>query len=297
MSIYSVFYLFLLGVLASGEDRSARIMNGLPAVPGAIPYQVSIESKAGKHFCGGSIIDEQHVLTAAHCMYSNKKRILFHRDSIQVWAGGTDRRYKQYTGIMKQVTNIFIHEHFNLTYSINDIAVLRIKGVFTFSSNVKPIELSSSFVTAGACNVSGWGYITANINLMSATLRYTEIIIAKLAECQSDYQMAEITSYMICAGDRNRMRDSCKGDSGGPLVCDGKLEGIVSFGTGCTEPHSLGIYTRVFSYKHWIHTQQTRSDSSQHFPMNSSDVFQLLIKETLHELKSNLNQTQSNETW
>uniref|UniRef100_A0A4W6C8J3 trypsin n=1 Tax=Lates calcarifer TaxID=8187 RepID=A0A4W6C8J3_LATCA len=67
-----------------------------------------------------------------------------------------------------------------------------------------------------------------------------------------NYYYFRITNNMICAGSIYGGKDSCQGDSGGPLVCNGKFEGIVSWGIGCAYAYYPGVYTKVRNYLGWI---------------------------------------------
>ncbi|XP_060681151.1 trypsin II-P29-like [Hemiscyllium ocellatum] len=122
-----------------------------------------------------------------------------------------------------------------------------------FSQSARPVPLSSSCPSAGLqCLVSGWGNLLNNGGVQyPAHLQCLDVPILSETTCNNAYP-GMISRNMVCAGFLQGGKDSCQGDSGGPLVCDGKLEGIVSWGLGCAEPNFPGVYTKVCNYLPWI---------------------------------------------
>uniref|UniRef100_A0A3Q4H516 trypsin n=1 Tax=Neolamprologus brichardi TaxID=32507 RepID=A0A3Q4H516_NEOBR len=95
----------------------------------------------------------------------------------------------------------------------------------------------------------GWGVTWMYSQSLSPELRSVEVEL--FTSCWNYYPF-RITNNMICAGSRSGGRDSCQGDSGGPLVCNGKFEGIVSWGIGCAISYYPGVYTKVRNYIGWM---------------------------------------------
>ncbi|XP_061722765.1 trypsin 5G1-like [Cydia pomonella] len=217
-----------------------------------VPFMVALyykpEGAEYQAFCGGSIIHERFVLTAAHCLYfidwkqqeNATKRVLIGSDRLN--AGG----------IFIDVEEQFIHEHFrllNMTLE-NDICLVKLKEPVTFGCKVAKAKLPGEnyeLEEGTLVNVTGWGDI-GNSTGMENELRQTTVPIVSNECCQKDYE--ELTGEQICAGSKGH--DSCQGDSGGPLTYNGVQVGVVSFGERCgIYP---GVYTRVSEYLVWINT-------------------------------------------
>ncbi|KAL2720185.1 trypsin-2-like [Vespula squamosa] len=232
---------------------TGRIVNGTKAVVSQFPHQVSLRRTwSGSHFCGGSVISEKFVLTAAHCMFLNK---VFIKPWTILVVGGEmqlDRTTK--TGQRRGVREILLHQKFDQKTYENDIALLELKVPFEFTAQLSPISLPKDQVPPGTiCQVSGWGYPEENIPSVSNDLMYVDLPILSMEDCRN--LLVEVTNLppgMYCAGYIEGLRDACQGDSGGGMVCNGVIMGVVSAGEGCARPKLPGIYTDVLYYKHWI---------------------------------------------
>ncbi|XP_051572347.1 trypsin-like isoform X2 [Myxocyprinus asiaticus] len=204
-----------------------RIVGGQDTSEGAWPWQVSIQS-AGSHFCAGSLINKDWVLSAAHCFQS------IHWYTITIYLG----RQSQVSGS-------------------NPNEVSR-----------RPVCLAAagSILAAGTASwVTGWGTLISGDSQLPNILQEVKIPIVSNSDCNKAYG-GGITNNMICAGLLNQGgKDSCQGDSGGPMVSkNGSLwiqSGIVSFGTGCADPRFPGVYTRVSQYQDWINSYITNNQS------------------------------------
>ncbi|XP_066994808.2 trypsin alpha-4 [Anabrus simplex] len=239
-----------------------RIIGGKVAAENQFPYQISLQVN-GEHICGGSIIDERHVLTAAHCVFDRDKHV-YPPQMMEVVAGSLYWRSLN----RHQVKNIFTHDQYKeiLKKAVNDISLIRVSTPFTTSNSVRPIALRNIPVPttdASNCVVSGWG-LTRENGQPSARLRYVEIMIMERTSCSIPY--GGIPDGTVCAGDYSYNKDSCQGDSGGPLVCNGSLTGLVSYGYGCARLGFAGIYTDVNYYLPWIRREIERSSSKLHLP-------------------------------
>ena len=214
-----------------GELPQPMIVGGEevdPACPNCkYPFMVSVEYNGGwgGHFCGGSLVREDWVITAAHCVQGDSP------SSIRVKIGMHDldgtAGYE-----VRYVDNIIIHPQYSGNSLDNDYALLHL----TVPSNFEPIKLvtsddhdnepvMSTTMGWGATQSGGWG---------SDVLLEVDVPID---DSCGNYSNWEITNNMVCAGDNNGGEDSCQGDSGGPLIMtndEGEYEliGIVSWGYG-----------------------------------------------------------------
>ncbi|XP_046572074.1 trypsin-1-like isoform X2 [Haliotis rubra] len=137
----------------------------------------------------------------------------------------------------------------------NDIALMRINSQFAFNNNVRAICLPASANSPTGCFVTGWGETHGHQD--SSFLKKASVSIVPLAECRTDYANVgyNVFDNNICASGGGN--DACEGDSGGPLVCMEQgachLKGLVLWGKQCGDGRFPGVYTRVFSYREWIH--------------------------------------------
>ncbi|EZA56168.1 trypsin-1 [Ooceraea biroi] len=247
--------LFLFGLLAFSQagliERAfdPRIVNGEDAKLGEIPYQVSLQDVGSNfHFCGGSVLNENYVITAAHCVQGRSPR------GTQVIAGTIDLKEPKST---HEVEKIVIHENYQAGNSwLNDIALLKVKNPFIRSTNLEYVPLPPKDQKVNANDVaivSGWGRLWQG-GPTTTRLQRVNIFIADQKYCREKYQGMGYNVYdtQVCAYDQAVMKGSCHGDSGGPLTVAGKLTGLVSWANGCASTSYPTVYTRVASYIDWI---------------------------------------------
>ncbi|XP_046504759.1 coagulation factor XI isoform X1 [Equus quagga] len=232
-----------------------RVVGGRASVPGEWPWQITLHiiSPTQKHLCGGSIIGNQWILTAAHCF-----------DEVE-----SPKILRVYSGILNQseikedtsffaVQEIIIHDQYEIAESGYDIALLKLGTTMNYTDSQRPICLPSkgdTNVIYSDCWVTGWGYRKLRDKIQN-TLQKAEIPLVTNEECQRRYRSHKITDKMICAGYKEGGKDACKGDSGGPLSCKHNevwhLVGITSWGEGCAQRERPGVYTNVVKYVDWI---------------------------------------------
>jgi secreted trypsin-like serine protease len=236
------------------EQPETPIVGGQAVDITAVPWQVSLQY-GGSHFCGGSIIDEEWILTAAHCM-TNDNGSPQSTTNITVKAGVTK---KNESGQSSAIAALYVAPGYNGDpASGRDAALLRLS---------RPLDLSgpkaSAIQLAGSGDappgtmalVSGWGSLSSG-GSSPTTLQSVEVPIVSNADADAAYPES-ITSDQLAAGIVGKGgKDACQGDSGGPLVVgaseDPRLAGIVSWGYGCALPQYPGMYSRVSSFRTWI---------------------------------------------
>ncbi|XP_076295270.1 trypsin-3 [Lasioglossum baleicum] len=232
---------------------TGRIVNGTKAASRQFPYQVSLQrSYNSRHFCGGSLIDEYYVVTAAHCMFLEGRQIL--PWTVMVVAGEIQLDAQTSTGQRRGVEKIYVHSQFNATTLQNDIALLYLKVPFELTQEITPALLTITSPTPGTvCQVSGWGYPDQNFPVVSNDLMYVDLPIVDPTLC--GILLVNVTSMlpgMFCAGYMEGQRDACQGDSGGGMICNGYLTGVVSGGHGCALPETPGVYSSLLFFEEWI---------------------------------------------
>ncbi|XP_039765594.1 vitellin-degrading protease-like [Pararge aegeria] len=247
--MYKVLLFICIGYAASKPlEEDTRIVGGEDVDITEVPYQVSLLSR-GRHSCGGAIIDNDIILTAAHCVIGSSAR------NLQIRAGSSS---SQTGGQLYQVGDFVFNPEFTYSKMDSDVAILWLATQLEFSDSVAPIPLfdAGEEINDGDLTVvSGWGNTREN----GGTPRTLQVaLIPKVsAEVCSDAYAPRytITPTMICAGMPEGGKDACQGDSGGPLVNSGKLAGIVSWGLGCARPNYPGVYAKVSALREWIDNQ------------------------------------------
>ena len=198
----------------------------------------------GSHFCGGTLIAPNKVITAAHCLADFSSSSI--RNNIKVVLGNTSLKSSAGTETFK-VSAFKIHEKYSSRNTQNDIAIITLDGNSRFEP--APINTDASLPVVGSKTyVAGWGS-TREGGSISSALKYTSVTVVSNDECADAYG-SSITQRNLCA--YTAKTDSCQGDSGGPLYSyDGQkltLVGIVSWGNGCARAGYPGVYTRVTEF-------------------------------------------------
>uniref|UniRef100_A0A3P9AXX7 Peptidase S1 domain-containing protein n=1 Tax=Maylandia zebra TaxID=106582 RepID=A0A3P9AXX7_9CICH len=235
---------------------NTRIVGGQAARAGSWPWQVSLQ-RFGSHFCGGSLINSQWVLTAAHCFQTSTPT------GLTVNLGRQSLRGSNPNAVSRTVTQIIKHPNYNSGTNDNNICLLRLSSPVTFNNYISPVCLAASdsiFYSGVNSWVTGWGNIGSGVPLPPPqNLMEVEVPVVGNRQCNCNYGVGRITDNMICAGLSAGGKDSCQGDSGGPMVSKqiGRWiqAGIVSFREGCARPNLPGVYTRVSKYQTWITSQ------------------------------------------
>jgi secreted trypsin-like serine protease len=229
-----------------------KIVGGATALPGSWPWMVALirSDSLGNYygqFCGGTLVAESWVITAAHCVDDKVP------SEVDVVTGVYN--LKTEIGDRISVKQIIEHPSYNPLTFDNDLALIELNR----SSSSQTIPLSSDVTNdllGSMATVVGWGY-TGQIGSSGypEELQQVSIPIVSNTDCGVSYP-SMITSNMLCAGYVEGGKDSCVGDSGGPLMVqkngEWEMSGIVSWGDDCGAPNSYGVYTRVSQFVDFI---------------------------------------------
>ncbi|CAF1215000.1 unnamed protein product [Rotaria sp. Silwood1] len=241
---------------SSNPVSISRIVGGEDAGISTWSWAVSILISDGP-ICGGSIMSNSWVITAAHCVDNR------FASSVIIYAGSNNRLFGTQN---RTVSEIILHPHYNSSNYVNDIALLKLTSPLNMSDDhvsricmplVSSLTLASDEwpVVNTTVVVVGWGRLSEGGSLSTNLQQVTLQTIAYLAPtCAS---LIEDKNTQLCAGVPGHTKDACDGDSGGPLMMFASsnqwvLVGLVSNGIGCARPSYAGLYTRVAIYKDWI---------------------------------------------
>jgi secreted trypsin-like serine protease len=235
------------------------IVGGEEAKENFWPWQVSLQVKGiigSSHTCGGSVLNDRYILTAAHCFTYNTDpadwKIKAGKHKIDSWFSETGE--KVFT-----VEKIIQHEGYaSWKSNLNDIALMKLNEKIEFNDYIQPVcmpEATIGKLEGAMATVTGWG-TTSEGGSIASKLQQVDVPIIANQKCGQKYPSEDIVESMVCAGYDAGGKDSCQGDSGGPFVINtsGKYTqvGVVSWGYGCAQANKPGVYTRVSEYLDWI---------------------------------------------
>jgi len=241
-------------------ESDKRIVGGEKAETGELPWQVALlfgGPELYRQGCGGSLVGDKYVVTAAHCTEGQSPSSLF----VRVGDTSLDEEFEA-VAFTIGVAAIKQHPQYNSGTLQNDISVLELTEAVSLYEypNIKPVCLpEAGAVFPGEAVVSGWGTLASRGH---QTAYLNEVGVTVFADGNCGSMNSLMSEDMICAGLMAGGKDSCQGDSGGPLVAADpaknhslSLVGVVSWGFGCAEPDSLGIYSEVSHFTDWLQGQ------------------------------------------
>ncbi|XP_043917901.1 chymotrypsin-like elastase family member 2A isoform X1 [Protopterus annectens] len=234
----------------------SKVVGGVDVRTNSWPWQVSLQYLSGGsyyHTCGGTLIDPNWVLTAAHCYSSSRTyRVVLGKHNLKLTEDGS---------AAIAVSKFVVHEKWNSFLIVNDIALIRLAEPAVLSDKIQPACLPPSGAILPhdfQSYVTGWGRLWSN-GPIADILQQALLPVVDYATCtKNDWWGSNVRDTMICAGG-DGVVSGCNGDSGGPLNAQGsgdawEVHGIVSFGSsmGCNYIRKPTVFTRVSAYIDWI---------------------------------------------
>uniref|UniRef100_A0A3B5AZ92 coagulation factor Xa n=1 Tax=Stegastes partitus TaxID=144197 RepID=A0A3B5AZ92_9TELE len=229
-----------------------RIVNGEDCPPGECPWQALLLNEDDQGFCGGTILNEYIILTAAHCM--NQSRYIY------VKLGEFDTLEDHGNEVAHTVETIVTHNRYQPNTYHNDIALIKLATPIKFSRYILPACLPEQDFAEKVLMrqpdgmVSGFGRLGEGRQASTILQRLTVPYVDRQTCLEST--PLRISTRMFCAGYDAIAKDACQGDSGGPHVTSYRgtyfVTGIVSWGEGCARRGKYGVYTQVSKFIRWI---------------------------------------------
>ncbi|XP_012323578.1 cathepsin G [Aotus nancymaae] len=240
--------LLLLAFLLPPGAEAGEIIGGRETRPHSRPYMafLQIQSQGDRTNCGGFLVREDFVLTAAHCWGS----------SINVILGAHNVRRQERTQQHVPVRRAIRHPQYDPQNFQNDIMLLQLSRRIRRNRNVSPVALPRTperLSPRTLCTVAGWGLVSQTRR--TDRLREVQMRVQRDEQCLRIYGAYDRRTQ-LCVGDPRERKTAFRGDSGGPLVCNNAAHGIVSYGRQTATPPA--VFTRVASFLSWIRRTMRR---------------------------------------
>ncbi|CAG02130.1 unnamed protein product [Tetraodon nigroviridis] len=246
----------------TAEPMTPRVVGGYLEEQGGSPWQVLLRRADGSGFCGGTLISDQWVVSAAHCMQGPVDHVT---------VGDYDKLRAEPGEQQIQVQKVLVHPHFHAFTFDSDVALLRLarpvlRGPTAAPACLPDPHLSKYLLRRGSYGkVTGWG-ATRHLGRSSRFLRRVTLPVVSFEDCRASTEQV-ITDNMFCAGYLDASVDACRGDSGGPFVVNYRgtwfLTGVVSWGEGCAAEGKFGVYTRLGNFLNWITSTVSKVEANR----------------------------------
>jgi len=227
-----------------------KVVGGHAAKAGDWGWMTGMRRNGG-FICGGSVINNWWLITAAHCVFGNQNPSVYILD-----VGGHDRLNAETWVISKRVQRIFIHNQYSSATLRHDIALMKFDTQLAIDNYyIVPVcipDQSEDWQSKHGW-ATGWGTLFSG-GSVSRYLMQVHMIHLTNDRCKQRFGTSVDTAMQMCGGEVGQGIDTCQGDSGGPYVFQGQsqnwyLIGITSWGYGCGDG---GVYTKVAYYKNWV---------------------------------------------
>lgn len=244
---------------ASVVNLSGRVVGGNNAVDKA-PFIVSFQQSTPQgyqHFCGGSIINANWILTAAHCITSQSLAA-----KTSIFAGCTNIANPDKTCTKRTISKYKNHHLYVGGIAPYDIGLVKVNQPFSFSNSINSIALpAANSQPSGGCTLFGWGSTSTTTKpSFPVDLQQVVLPIISLQECENAIgkpASLKVHNTNVCTGPLSGGKGICTSDSGGPLVSMNTLVGIVSWGKNpCGQVKNPSVFVRVSAFTTWIKDNQ-----------------------------------------
>jgi len=246
--------------------RHLGVIGGVDAKRGDWPWQILMLNQ-GRGGCGGTLISDRWVVTAAHCVHRDRRA-----SSYKVRVGDTDLTKQEGSEVEHQVKKLIVAPTWNPNKLRDDLALFLLEKPVQFNKWVQPACLPKHNATIGSrkCYISGWGKIqhpgNGHPQLQQAIMPPVDSKVCEIKNQKVGGFLAgvNITAGMVCAGEGGiNPISGCHGDSGGPYVCEENgqwyVHGAVSHGSPrCKSTETYTVFARVNYFKSWIIEQMRK---------------------------------------
>ncbi|KAI8117354.1 hypothetical protein FF38_04542 [Lucilia cuprina] len=232
-------------ILYPPQFTTNRIVGGEEAPEDLAPYQVSLQSLKGRHFCGGAIIDKRWIITASHCVAGNKP------EKLKILTG--TQNLKNHTEKYYYVDRIEMHCSYNSPPYANDIALLHLNDSIVFDNHTQAVEYDHEPLKEDdELVLTGWGTLSLG-GEVPTKLQTLKVKYVPFNECRAAHDNTTWVDVGHLCTFNDKGKGACHGDSGGPLVHNGKLVALVNWGRPCAKGLP-DAHARISYYHDFIRT-------------------------------------------